>query len=105
MNVIVEFTTGAREDLFALLEARMPTAGDAARFGAEFVADIEQQLRDYEGQPPGAEKHIDAAGVSWWWRYINGVWVGYGIEDRPAWMFRTVREVTVFAFRPRPPRS
>ena len=97
MRVVVEFTTDARADLVALLSARMPTAGDAVRFAAEFLVDM-------EGQPPDAEKYIDDDGVTWWWRYVNGIWLGYGFEDRTAWMFRMVRQVTVFAFRPLPPK-
>lgn len=81
----------------------MPTEGDAARFGAEFLEDIGEQLREHEAQPPGAEKFVDENGTTWWWRYINGVWVTYLFEDRTGWMFRTVRQVTVFGFEPLPP--
>jgi hypothetical protein len=103
MKVVVEFTTESRAELFALLTARMPTEGDAARFAAEFLEDMGQQLRDYEGQPPEAEKHVVDDRETWWWRYVNGIWMGYRFEDRTAWMFRTVRQVTVFAFEPLPP--
>lgn len=103
MKVVVEFTTEARIDLFAVLAARMPTAGGAARFSAEFLEEMEQQLRAHDGLPPGAEQHADADGVSWWWRYVNGIWMGYRLEDRTTWLFKTVRRVTVFAFEPRPP--
>jgi hypothetical protein len=104
MKVVVEFTTESRADLVALLSARMPTPGDAVRFAAEFLVDMEEQLRDYEGVPPGAEEYTDNNGVTWWWRYVNGIWLGYGFEDRTSWMFKTVRQVTVFAFRPLPPK-
>ena len=55
MKVVVEVTVAAREDLVALLAARMPTEGDAARFGAEFIEDIKQQFRDHDGLPPGVD--------------------------------------------------
>ncbi|MCI0705010.1 MAG: hypothetical protein L0241_28455 [Planctomycetia bacterium] len=103
MKIVVEFTTAARIDLFALLAARMPTEGDAARFGAEFLTDMEGQFRDYDGLPPGAEKYSNANGTVWWWRYMNGIWAVYTLEDRTSWLFRAVRAVTVFAFEPLPP--
>lgn len=103
MKVVVKFTTRARQDLFALLVARTPTAGDAARFGAEFLEDVEQQLRDHDGIPPDAEQYVDSRGTTWWWRYVNGIWLAYRIDDQTSWLFRTVRQVTVFAFEPLPP--
>jgi hypothetical protein len=63
MRVVVEFTMGAREDLFTLLAARMPTEGDAARFGAEFLADIEQQLREHEDCRPVPRSSLTPMGL------------------------------------------
>lgn len=102
MRIVVEFTVEARAELFALLAARVPTEGDAARFGELFLEDIEQQFRDYEGLPPGVESYVGARGTVWWWRYVDGIWLAYTFEDSTSWMFRTVRTVMVIAFEPFP---
>ena len=82
MKVVVECTTEARAELVALLAARMPTEGDAVRFAAEYVEDIEQQFREHEGPPPGSRRLRRTGTEEWWWRYANGIWTVFRIADR-----------------------
>lgn len=103
MKVVVAFTTESRADLVALLSARTKAPGDAVRFAAEFLVDMEEQLRENDGVPPGAKRYVDDNGAEWWWKYTNGVWLVYSLEDRTSWMFKTVRQVTVVAFESQPP--
>jgi hypothetical protein len=104
MTVVVEIANNAREDLFALLAVRTPTEGDAARFAAEYLEDIERQFREYQGPPPMAEVRVDSWGDVWWWHYANGIWTGYTVATQARRLFRPpVRTFRVVAFRARPP--
>jgi hypothetical protein len=103
MRVVVEVTTEAQAELVALLTTRMPTEGDAVRFAAEFLEDIQQQFQEHEGPPPTAEVWVAPDGRMWWWRYTEGVWTGYTSVAQPRRLFRPlIRTFTVVAFRVRP---
>ena len=104
MQIVVELTTEARQDLLRLIAARTPDEGDAVRFAALYADDIEAQFRKHEGPPPDAEARPGADGTVWWWRYANGIWTRFTLSDQPGWFFRpAVRTITVSAFRVRPP--
>jgi hypothetical protein len=103
MRIVVEIRTEARAELVALLAPRMSTEGDAVRFAAEFLEDIQQQFHEYGGPPPAAEVWVDPAGRVWWWRYTEALWTCYTSVTRAGRLFRPpTRTLTVVAFRVRP---
>ena len=73
MKVVVEFTTEARADLVALLEARVSAEADALQFAAFYLDDIEQQFQKCEGPPPGSRRLARNGVEEWWWRYADGI--------------------------------
>ena len=79
MQIVVELTTEARQDLLRLIAARTPDEGDAVRFAALYADDIEAQFRKYEAPPPGARRLVGADGEEWWWRYADGIWTVFTV--------------------------
>ena len=101
MTVEVEWTTRARAELVRLLTGMSDSVEDAIRFAGLFLDDIDAEFVARDGEIPDAVHARQPGGPEWWWRYVNGVWVGYTFRDRRAWMFgattRTVRVQAVGA--------
>ena len=104
MRVEVELTTDARLELLALVSTRSLNEGDAIRFAALYSEDIQLQLQQHEGLPPGTEAKQRSDGTVWWWHYADGIWTGYTRSLRPRRLFRPASLfIQVISFRVLPP--
>ena len=105
MRIVVRFTVSSRVEIVGLLTHRLADEGDAVRFAALYLEDIEQQLRRHEGPPPEAEERVQEDGSTWWWKYADGIWTAFRISDSARrFLGVTVRRIEVFSFRSRPTR-
>lgn len=104
MRVEVTFEPEARSDLLALLAGRTADSGDAIGFGVIYLRDLVEQFVRHRGLPPGVRRVRTPDGREWWWRYVNGVWVVYRLDDRRTWLFGgVIRTIRVIGFESGPP--
>jgi hypothetical protein len=105
MQVYFTVTPQARADLVRLLEPRVAEPLDAVLRAGNILDDVEQQVLKYSGVPPDVlVRGID--GRYQWWRYVDGIWLGFDITDgRRGALRRPTRTVTLAAAASRPPRA
>jgi hypothetical protein len=99
MRVEVEVTPTARAELLRLLESRTRRADDALRTAGVYLDDLEQQFQRHGGAPPDA--HVVRRHGEFWWLYLDGVWLGYLVQDR-ARLFTTIRRIKLIAVEAHP---
>jgi len=103
MRVAVQVTADARHELLKLLARRFPDEGDALRFAALFVEDLEQQFLRHAGPPPDSYSRRVGNGTVWW-RYTDGIWANFTTATRGSRLLGGVRRIiTVIGFEANPP--
>ncbi len=96
MRIEFDVSPSARAELLAILEARSQSVADALSTAQIFIQDIEEQLL-LKGEPPRGSTVVYRGSKSFWWFYVEGIWLGIRVKETSSIFRIKTRRLTLRA--------